>query len=491
MPIFFRRFAPSLLALLLLVAPACATGPVTLLHTNDAYRIVSDKDGNGGAARLATVIDRLRTEHPSAPLILSGDFLSPDIMSGVFHGEQMVDVMNAARFDFVTLGNHEFDQGEANIAARNAQSNFVWIVSNVTKGGKPYPGTVRSKIVTINGVRVGFFGLVTPETKTLARTDDDTLFADPIPVAKAMVVELRKGGAEMIVALTHLLWEQDRELSAAVPAIDVILGGHDHDRGVATEGRVVTVKAGLDWEAVGVVTLVPGGKAEVAFVPVDAAVTEEPRMKKVVAKWEDKLDGALNVPIGTATVPLDATTVANRSGETNLADLVADAMRDSLGTDVAIQNGGGIRSDATYGPGVITKKDVYSILPFGNVVVSVRLKGSDLLEILEHGVARAEEMEGSLAQVGGMTYRATLARPAGERILSAAVGGKPLDPSATYSVATIDYLLEGGGGFAMFANGEVIVGPEYGTTQAETVIGYIEKRGTLAATVDGRVVIDR
>ncbi|MBF0170167.1 MAG: metallophosphoesterase, partial [Nitrospinae bacterium] len=255
-----------ILASLFLFLTACVAGggeSVTLLHTNDTYSIVSGADGSGGAARVATVIGRLRAERPGALLLHSGDFLSPELMSGVFRGRQMIDTMNLLKYDYVTLGNHEFDFGLDVLDQRIGESRFHWLISNLTRNGAPWPGSHPGRVVVVNGRRIGFFGLLTPDTVTIAGLPPDVAVDNPVEAGRDEARRLRGEGAEAVVALTHLSWAEDRRLAEEVPEIDLILGGHDHDKGTVTAGRTVIVKSGADWKWVGVVRFVPGGAVSV------------------------------------------------------------------------------------------------------------------------------------------------------------------------------------------------------------------------------------
>ncbi len=484
-----RRLSVTLLLLLI----ACAGGGerVTLLHTNDSYNIVSGADGSGGAARLATVVNRLRAEHPDALLIHGGDFISPDLMSGVFYGRQMIDMMNRVAYDLVTFGNHEFDFGPDVLNRRIGESNFPWLVSNLTLDGAPWPGSHQGRVVEINGRRIGFFGLLTPDTVTLARLPEGVVVGDPVTAGKGEAVRLKQEGAEAVVAITHLAWAEDRRLALGVKEIDLILGGHDHEKKIETAGGRLIVKAGDDWKWVAVIQFAPGGPVSVDYVPVDAAVVEEPTVKEGVDQWNARLDSALGEVVGQSGVVLDVREGEARQRETNAADLICDAVRERLDADIAIMNGGLFRSGTTYGPGDITLKDIASILPFGNIAVSTRLTGAAILAALENGFSQYEDIAGRFPQVAGMTVTADISRPAGSRVVAVRVGEAPLDPAAVYLVATNDYLLAGGDGYTALTTGEVVVGEAFGDLLTRAVAEYIERHSPVAPTVEGRVVLLR
>jgi 5'-nucleotidase/UDP-sugar diphosphatase len=175
-----------------------------------------------------------------------------------------------------------------------------------------------------------------------------------------------------------------------------------------------------------------------------------------------------------------------RFGESNLGNFLADVYRQALGADCALLNSGGIRSDTTYGPGDLTKKDVLSILPFENTLVKVRLTGAHIKRLLEHGVSVAGQEDGRFPQVSGLsfTYDARLA--VGSRLSSVELGGKALDPLNSYTIAVNAYLLGGGDGYD-FKGSEVLVKPEEGPVEPDVVMEAIKKMGTIAPQVEGRI----
>jgi 5'-nucleotidase / UDP-sugar diphosphatase len=181
-----------------------------------------------------------------------------------------------------------------------------------------------------------------------------------------------------------------------------------------------------------------------------------------------------------------------RTGEAAIGNLIADAMRDVTKADVALMNGGGIRADKEYAAGSdITRKDILSELPFGNVTILVEVSGKQLREALENGVSKIEDGAGRFAHVSGMKVEADATKPAGGRIVSAMVGDKPLDDAASYKLATNDFLLSGGDGFTSLAGGKVLVDARGGQLVANDVMVYVKKLGSVDAKVEGRVTVKR
>ncbi len=172
-----------------------------------------------------------------------------------------------------------------------------------------------------------------------------------------------------------------------------------------------------------------------------------------------------------------------------MGNLIADAMRGANGADIAITNGGGIRADRTYDPGtVLTRKDILTELPFGNVTVVTEVTGKDVLAALENGLSQVEDGAGRFPQVSGIKVVANLKNAPGSRVVSVMVGDKPLDPAASYKVATNDFMLNGGDGYVALSHGKVLIGAKNGKLMANTVIDYIEAAGKVDAKVEGRIV---
>jgi 2',3'-cyclic-nucleotide 2'-phosphodiesterase (5'-nucleotidase family) len=498
------RLQPSLTApaaaLALLLAGGAFAEPVTitLLHTNDVYEI-APKDGRGGLAELMTLLAQERAAAAYSITTFGGDLISPSVLSGLTKGSQMIDLYNRLGTDVAVLGNHEFDYGPEVLAERVAASAFPWLGSNVLgPDGRPAAGTVATHMIERAGYRIGFFGILAPETDVLSSPGDAITFAPIVATATAAVARLQADGADLIIALTHDDIADDRDLARSVDGIDVILGGHDHDPITFYEGGVLIAKAGYDAHYLATIDLAVDrvrerDKEVVQVIPAwrylpTAGIAPDPEIKAVVDRYNAELDEELDVPVGTTTVALDSRRATVRTAESNFGNLVADAIRAAVGADVALANGGGIRGDRLYDPGtVLTRKDILSELPFGNVTVLIELSGADLLAALENGVSDVEGAAGRFPQVSGMSYRYDAGRPAGSRIVAVLVGGAPLELDRVYRLATNEYVLGGGDGYAALARGKPIIDAAAGALMATMVIDYIARQGAIAPQVEGRI----
>ena len=325
--------------------------------------------------------------------------------------------------------------------------------------GRPADGLVASRIIERGGFRIGFFGLVTPETDILSSPGEDIAFAPILETARNEAAALQAEGAEVIVALTHLDLIDEWELADNVRGIHLILGGHDHLPIAFRRGGTAILQAGHDAHYLGIVDLhlewvERRGKKRLSVLPewrlvTTAGVVPDPGVQALVDERNAMLDEALNVVIGSTAVELDTRRSSVRTRESNFGNLVAEAMRRGVGAEVGLTNGGGIRGDRTYPAGTrLTRKDLLTELPFGNTVVLMELSGADLLAALENGVSRVEDRAGRFPQIAGLRLVYDPGAPAGSRVVEVEVGGTPLDPGRTYTVATNDYMAGGGDGYA-------------------------------------------
>jgi 5'-nucleotidase/UDP-sugar diphosphatase len=471
---------------------------LTLLHFNDIYEI-TPAGGQGGLAELMTLLRRERAEHKNTLTTVAGDFLSPSILSGITKGAQMVDLFNAIGVDLVSFGNHEFDFGPEVLTQRIAEAKFPWLGTNVSDAaGKPVAGSVTTLMKEVEDVRVGFLGIVTPHTAMMSSGGASMHFADPIATARAAVEQLRKDGAHVVIALTHLGIEEDLALIDAVKGIDVVLGGHDHDPITYYEHGVLVHKSGSDAHFLGAIDLdirtEKTAKGPVTTIHpswrmlANAGIAPDPTVAVTVKKWTERLDAELGQVVGTVGTDLDSRVDTVRTAEARIGDLIADALRDDLAADVAMINGGGIRGNRLHAAGAtLTRKDILAELPFGNLAMLIELRGADLLAAIENGVGKVEEKAGRFPQISGMRIVYDAKGEPDHRVRSVLVGGHPLDPAALYRVATIDFLIGGGDGYTALGKGTTLTDPRGAKLAASTVIDYVQRQGTVTPQLDGRI----
>ena len=495
-PVCLRRFLGALVGLVLSAAaslPAWGAEParLVLLHMNDVYRLEPVDGGRaGGMARIATLKAQLRAAHPHVLMVLAGDTLSPSVPSKFFQGRQMIEAWNAAGLDLATFGNHEFDAAQKHVLLdRLAESRFAWVASNVVdaESGKPFAGSAETAVRVVGSHRVGFLGV------TFERPDRPyARFEEPIAAARRAVAALKVQGVAAIVALTHLDLPDDQRLGREGPEIDLILGGHEHDRVISVGGRTLIAKADSDLRTANVVELTvgepDGPRVAVRVVPITPDLPEAPAVASLVATWDRRLTEKLgpNEVLGWTRVPLDGLETAVRSRETNLGNLVADALREAAGTEVAVVNAGGIRLDDVLRPGPVHSRDVHAILLFDNAIARLRVTGAQLREVLDLAVGQAGK--GAFLQVSGLRVRYDASKPAGSRLIEVRVGDRPLDPSARYTLATADFLAAGEDGYTVLQAAERLPDAGPPLTLTQVTMDWIKRRGEIAPHVEGRLV---
>jgi len=470
---------------------------VTLLHVNDVYQIAPvDKGQRGGLARLATLKRQVQAESPHTLMILGGDTLSPSVASNTFQGAQMIAAWNATGLDLAVLGNHEFDFGPEVLKARMDESRFPWLGANVIdrQSGRPFHTVRRSELRNIGGIKIGFVGVLTPQTELTSKPGPSIRFEDPLWVLRREAARLRAQGAAAVVALTHLDLAADRKLAASGVA-DLILGGHDHTVMQSLAGRTPVFKAGSDARFAMRVDLVFDAQKrrlrhiDWDLLPVDDKIAGDAATAEVVAGFEARLSELLDHPVGETAVELDARQITSRSQETNLGSWLAEIYRASTRAEVAIVNGGSIRSNTVYGPGRLTKRDILSILPFENPIVKLEVKGAVLRAALEHGLAEihVSQESGRFPQVAGLRFSYDAGRPAGERVQEISINGSPLEPARNYALAVNQYLAMGGDGYLMLRGQRHLLTPENALSETAEVIEALAAQGTIAPRTDGRI----
>ena len=488
-------------ALIALAPPAAAAQPLslTIVHVNDWDRMEGRK-GAGGAARIAAAVaeESARATGAGGHIVVTfgGDMISPSLMSGIDKGAHMIALADAVGFDIGVVGNHEFDFGAEILRRRLSESAMTWLAGNVRfKGQAGFPGARATTMLEMGGYRIGFLGLVTTDTPEISKPGPDVSFVPFVETGAALARELRKAGADLVIALTHDELFRDLELLAKAKEIDILLGGHDHLALARYDGRQAVMKAGSQGNHVGVLELRIDRRGNRAVwtpsyrLRSTAGLAGDKAVAARVAGYVERLDRDLGAVIGESATPLVTTRVAVRSGETAFGNLLADAMREATGSDIALVNGGGIRGDTIYPSGTkLTRKLVLTELPFGNRTVKLRLTGAQVREALENGVSQVERVSGRFPQVSGLAFAFDPRKPAGSRVVRVAVGGVPLDPNRTYTLATVDFLARGGDGYAVFRSGEMLIDSRSGGLMAGQLIARIAAAGTVSPGIEGRVV---
>jgi 5'-nucleotidase/UDP-sugar diphosphatase len=490
----------------LVLALACVPGakepeplnPVRFLLINDVYVADTLADGTGGLARVATVRNRLADQGPVL-FLLAGDVLSPSLLSKYYGGRQMVEALNAAKLDYATFGNHEFELNRDTLIARIGESSFKWLSANCTLAdGTRFPKVLPWDTVRVSGHLVGLFGLTLPgDYRSYVRC------SNPDSAAVAAADSLAALKAELIVGLTHQSVESDRDLLAREPRINLILGGHEHEaHDSVVSGRHI-LKADANSRSAQFATLW-GGKDEwrqaVGLVRIDSRLPDDTTTARVVEAWADSLRKRLGPEraVGTTAAPIDARDAVSRRRESPIGDLVTDALRAGTGADVALLNAGAMRLDDVISAGPISNYQLESIFLFADEtrIVTFPLSGSRLREVLEHGVSDAALGKGGFLQVSGVAFTFDRAQRSGRRLVGElrGPGGTAIGPADTVRVAMAAFpACEGGDGYripeAADGCGQAASGPR----AADLLIRYLADSlgGKVTPPDSGRIVETR
>ena len=485
---------------------------LTILHTNDVHAHYDSFEPwgepiQGGVARLKMAIDVERNGADPVLLLDAGDQFQGTLFFTVGGAEVVADVMNELGYNAMCLGNHEFDAGPAELAAFIDLADFPVLSANTDAVDDPdLSGAILPyEIFLFDRGPAAVIGLTTEHTAIASSPGPDVRFLDAIATAQRTVGELEERGIEVIVALTHLGYERDLELAGSVDGIDVIVGGHSH----TLLDPYPTVTTSASGEPVLVVTAYEWGRRlgrlDVLFtddglvdsysgrmVFIDESIPEDEEMLDVLAEYRPAIDALMTRVVGATDVDLNGAREDVRVRETNLGDLICDAMlwkTENLDATIAVQNGGGIR--ASIPTGEITMGQVLEVLPYGNQISVLSLSGAQLTEALENGVNQVEDGAGCFAHVGGMRYTFDPSAEPGARIVSveiwdAASGAYvDLDPDATYTLATNNFLADGGDGYEMLA--EASDRYDTGWLLSDTLAEFLAEQGPVTPEVEGRI----
>jgi 5'-nucleotidase/UDP-sugar diphosphatase len=512
----------TLIVLMLSLGPtAWADGPltVTLLHTNDTHAHLESFEPfgqplQGGVARRYTAIQQVKAEGGNVLLLDGGDAFQGTLFFNQWQGEEEAYFMNALGYQAMAVGNHEFDSGPATLASFIQQATFPVLSANIDVSAEPaLAGLVKAyDILEVGGEKIGILGLTSEDTAFISSPGSNVVFKDAIESATAAVAELEAQGINKIIAVTHLGYSRDMEVAAAIDGIDVIVGGHSHTLLGSMEGAAGAYPTVVASPAGGTVLIVQAydwgkylGRLDVTFTAegkiedysgapifIDESIAEDATIVADVTQFAAPIEELRATVIGQAAVDLEGTRELVRSQETNLGNLICDAMLWKTipeNTQICLQNGGGIR--ASIPAGDVTMGQVLEVLPFGNQIATFGLKGSDVWAALENGVSQHEEQGGRFPQVGGLKYTFDPNQAVGSRIVSVEVKNadgsySPIDLDAVYQVAANDFMRGGGDGYDMFAN-NAIDAYDSGAVLADAVAEYIGANSPVSPAVEGRI----
>jgi 2',3'-cyclic-nucleotide 2'-phosphodiesterase (5'-nucleotidase family) len=475
--------------------PAATPGhkELTLIHYNDVYEFGPTNGGKrGGVARLQTILNEHASENPM--LVFGGDALGGSQISVAEKGKPAITIFNALGVDYAVIGNHEFDFGLKNAGERLKESKSVWLASNLkdTVTGKPVAEAQESALVEWNGVKVGIIGLI-DDWIGHTQLGKSVRYEDFVVRGSELAKKLKQDGAEVIVALTHMYVRDDRKLAREVPEIDVILGGHDHEVMSENVNGTPIVKVGSDFYNAGLIKIdvEKNHDAHVTtkLIPIDDHVPFDSDMEKLVTSLSGEMLKAMKDVVVETEVEWDLRDEIVRREESAIGDLFTDAIRIATKADIALINGGGLRSNQVYSAGTISKKNLRDILPFENKIITISLIGKDLRAVLENSVSYYESTAGRFPQISGFSFSFAPSHPVGSRVQEMRINGQVLDETKLYSVAIPDYIGAGGDGYDLLKTAKRLQDEKSGKLFADIVEAYLKSKGLVSPSTDGRIII--
>ncbi|ACL76847.1 bifunctional metallophosphatase/5'-nucleotidase [Ruminiclostridium cellulolyticum] len=476
---------------------------ISVVSTADIHgHIIFDEEAGGyyslddvsvmmGMPLMKNLIDDIKEKNKNTLVLDSGDMFHGTNEANINKAEGVVQVANLMGFDAMTPGNHDFNFGYDRLVQIKDELRFPILSANIYKDGKP--AFQEYKIVKVGGKKIGLFGMTEQNAliNTNSRETKGVTLEDPVRIANKMVSTL-KGKVDAIVLISHLGDDIDRKVVKQVDGIDLILCGHHHFLYEKADkiNNTYLVEAGGYSTHVGLADMYfkDGKLVKVVWSSKRTKDKEkaDPIVNKVAEKYHAVALESSKVVVGKTKEKLDGFRSNVRSKETTLANLLCDAMRETAGADLALMNGGGIRESIPAG-----NINLYAIgksLPFVNSLVTIALKGENIYTAVERGVRLYPDggSNGGFLQVSGIKYTFDASKPAGKRLVSITINGKPLDREKYYKVATNDYLYNGGDGYDELKEGKLL---SKGELLKDVLAKYIKEKGDVSAKIEGRIKV--
>ncbi len=474
---------------------------IIIFHTNDMHsRIVNSDDSNKsiGLAEMAAAVKAVKKQNKLTYWFDAGDTLHGMPRINISKGENMIPLLNAAGIDLFVPGNHDFNYGSDQLLFLAKKFKFPLLAANVAysnNGAKLFPAY---KIFKQGNIKIGVFGLATPETAykssivKFAKLD----FINPVESAKEQIKILRPQ-CDVLIAVMHMGVDKSSEftserIAAETEGIDVIIDGHSHTElpeGLTVKNTLIA-QTGCYEHYLGQVKInLRDGK----IISKSAKLLTAEDVKKInptpdkkiinqVIKMEKKNKKIFDVVVAHSDKELTGEREIIRRQESEIGNLCADALRWKSGADIAAMNCGGIRTSLPAGD--ITRGDILGIAPFGNLVKKVEIDGKTVRAMLEHSVFGYPATFGGFLAVSGMNFTFDPSQPVGQRVQEIFINGAPLDENKIYTMAALDFTLMGGDDYTMLKDLKVV--GEFETIDV-VLTEYINENGTKGIEVEGRI----
>ncbi len=442
-----------------------STTHLTILYDNDIHgHLIPFDDARsgkniGGAARRTSLMNKFKSENPNTLILDAGDMLTGTPISGFFKGEADYGTFERMPYDAMAIGNHDFDYSQATLRHFIKTSPIPVLSANIFESdnqllAKPYI------IKNVGGLKLAIIGLTTPTTPTTTHPKNvvGLHFGDPAVVLGGYMPELKQK-ADLIIALTHIGFSEDKQLAESVPGIDVIVGGHSHTKvdGLVKSGNTIIVQDFFAGIFLGKLDLTIVDKKivdqQAILIPIDNTISEDSTVAAFLKPYADKVLEKMNVVVGKTEIDLNGSTLSN---------WLCDVFREKVNADIALQNSGGVR--ASINKGNITYNDIYSVLPFDNTMVVLEAKGDLVQQILDRS---------GRGPISGATFNMVSGKAEDIQI-----GGKPFDLSKTYTITANDFMANGGSGYSVLKQAKFI---RADNIQRDIVIDYLKDHPVISA----------
>ncbi|MDO6479488.1 bifunctional metallophosphatase/5'-nucleotidase [Shimia thalassica] len=519
-----KKILSGAAAMALMAGAAQADYNLTVLHTNDfharfepisKYDSGCSEDSNaegkcfGGSARLITAVEAARGRAENSILVDGGDQFQGTLFYTYYKGKVAAEMMNKLGYDGMTVGNHEFDDGPEVLRGFMDAVGFPVLMSNadVTKEELLADVLQKSTVIEKGGEKIGLIGLTPQDTDELASPGQNVTFSDPVAAVQGEVDKLTAMGVNKIIVLSHSGYGVDQHVAANTTGVDVIVGGHDNTYLSNTSdkakgpyptmvGGTAIVQAYAYGKFLGELNIVFNDAGEIKSatgepIIMDASVSEDAGTKARISELAAPLEEIRQKVVAASSAAIMGDRSVCRVEECAMGNLVADAMLARVadqGVTIAITNSGGLR--ASIDEGDVTMGEVLTVLPFQNTLSTFEVSGQVVIDALENGVSQVEDVKGRFPQVAGLKFTWDSAKAPNEgRITEVLVqkGGDwmPIDPAATYTLVSNNYVRNGGDGYKMFRDAANAY--DYGPDLADVTAEFMAQNIPYSPYTDGRI----
>ncbi|SHG99505.1 5'-nucleotidase C-terminal domain-containing protein [Tepidibacter thalassicus] len=451
------------------VAKAANEVTIDILQINDFHGSLKESGKNVGAAKLVNAIKKAKESNPNTIVLSAGDNFNGSAVSNLLYGEPVAKMMKEAGIMFSAVGNHEFDWGLDKIQKWEEISGIPFLAANIydKNTNKPVTWADPYKIVDVDGIKVGIIGLTTQETayKTKPQNVESLEFKNPAEIAKKIVPKVKEEGADIVLLLTHIGAFQDKQTKAIklevpelanIKDVDGIILGHSHQKVAGMVNGIPVVQGYKYGRALGKISFtvdkdtkkIIKKESSLDLLYERKDLKDDEAVKKIVDEYTQKVGPILDEVIGKTVNELDH----DRYKLSTLGEWTTDVMKQLENADIAVTNGGGLRTSIPAGD--ITVGKMYEVMPFDNVLSSFEMTGKQIKEIFEHGI---ENEEIGSVQFSGVKVEYIPGAKKGNKVVKMILdNGEEVDLNKTYKVVTNDFMASGGDGYTVFKEAKAL-----------------------------------